>query len=165
MEFNFPTTPELLESVFVGRGLEQYRTESGGLRLGASIAGHLLGYLRSHAEYLTPEDRELKSQLEAFVGAWGDVQRKFWRALAFAQARASRARPARVEDRRREPHARESRPSRRTRSSANTRGSPASSSPGEDDEPPDLDAIAGFRVASNRMFVHGARRLGSRKAA
>lgn len=135
-EFAIPTTPEVLEAAFVRSLLERHGRKGGRLKLSATSARLLLGHLRSYAYCLTPEDRELEVDLRAFTDEWDKVQRGAWHALTFHKARARRPLPARVEDRRWEPQAREARPSRRVRTSATARGSPSSRSSSGDSEPP-----------------------------
>jgi hypothetical protein len=141
--------------------LVRNRTEDGRLKLSATLAKHLLGYLREPADRLTPEDRELKLVLRVFTDWWAKQERAAWGALAFRESRRGRRQtPVRVEDRRRQaPQAREARPVRRART-AGARGSP-SSSQSDDDDPHEheLGALPGFRAASERMFVHVGRRL------
>jgi len=158
-----PTTPEVVQSVFVTRLLETNRTEDGRVKLSAIIARHLLGYL-SRREDLTPEDRELMAHLQAFTQAWGKQEQAAWRALTFHRARGRRTpAPLRTEARRPEQQPREPRATRRARVA--TRDGP---SPGDDDldDPPplDLDALGGFRAASARMFAHVGRRLAAERA-
>jgi hypothetical protein len=162
-----PTTPELLQTAFVRSLLERNRTEDGRLKLSATLNGHLLGYLRSDAHCLTPEDRKLERELRAHTEAWAEHQRRGLRVLTFRQARARKPAPVpgvRGEDGRRAPHAREARPVRRTRTAA-VRGSPGSSSSDDDPHEHDLDALRGFRAASERMFVHIGRRFAAARAA
>jgi hypothetical protein len=160
-QFAVPTTPELLQSVFVTQLIGQ--AEGGRIRLSATLAKHLLGYLRGNA-CLTPEDRELARELRVFTGEWDIQLRRAWRALTFRQARAGRTRPVLVEDRRREPKAREARPARTTRTAA-VRGSPGSRSSSEDGDPEPLDALRGFQAASERMCVHIGRQLAAGRVA
>jgi hypothetical protein len=161
-----PTTPGVVQAAFVRWLLDANRTEDGLLKLSATLARHLLGYL-SRREDLTPEDRDLVARLQAFTQAWAKQERAAWRALTFHRARERRTRaPARTEDRRPETKPREPRATRRARVA--TRDGPASGEDDPDDPPPperDLDALRGFRVASSRMHVHVGRRLGAARTA